>query len=186
MESVLKGKLTLLDYLKLEEDFEVKHEFFNGNLIEMPGATIFHERVIKNLFLFLSKFEIQKQLELFFSGMKLLIPDKELVFYPDLMIGLKDGKDIRYLRDAVLVTEVLSPATRSYDQADKFIAYRTLPSLMYYLLIEPEYYHVTLYFKDDAGYWQSDTFRKLDQQISLPALEMAIPLAAIYEGLIWD
>jgi Uma2 family endonuclease len=186
MEKLLKGNLSLLDYLKLEEESEVRHEFFYGNLIEMPGATIYHERIIKNLFLLLSQVTLGKNLELFFSGMKLMVPEKGLVFYPDLMIGVKETNDTRFLSDAVFVAEVLSPATRSYDQADKFIAYRTLTSLKYYLLIEPEYYHAALFYLTEDGNWFSETFRKLNEEIALPHLSIKLSLADIYKGLAWD
>ena len=51
----------------------------------------------------------------------------------------------------VLVAEVLSPSTAAYDRGDKFIAYRRLPSLKEYLLIDPEQQQLELFRKGSDG-----------------------------------
>ena len=70
--------------------------------------------------------------------------------------------------------------------ADKFIEYRNLNSLEYYLLAEPEYYHVTLHSKTNQGVWMSETYRKLTDIIKLPLIGAELPLSEIYKGLEWD
>jgi Uma2 family endonuclease len=125
-------------------------------------------------------------MELFFSGMKLNIPGRNSYFYPDLMVGFADNKDPRFFQDAIFIAEVLSPGTRSFDMADKFLEYRHLPSLQYYLLAEPEYYHVTLQYKTTEGVWMSETYRKLTDIIKLPLMDADLPLAEMYKGLEWD
>jgi Uma2 family endonuclease len=37
------------EYFLLEESAEVRHEFINGNLIEMSGASREHHKICKNL-----------------------------------------------------------------------------------------------------------------------------------------
>jgi Uma2 family endonuclease len=53
----------------------------------------------------------------------------------------------------VLVAEILSPSTAAYDRGDKFIAYRTLPTLKEYLLIDPDHQQVELFRKGADGLW---------------------------------
>jgi Uma2 family endonuclease len=173
-------------YLLFAETAMVRHELFHSNLLEMPGATVYHERLIKNLYRMMSILTFPENLELFFSGMKLNIPGRNSYFYPDLMVGFVNQKDPRFFKDAIFIAEVLSPGTRSFDMADKFLEYRNLPSLQYYLLAEPEYYHVTLQYKTKEGVWMSETYRKLTDIIKLPLIGADLPLAEIYKGLEWD
>jgi Uma2 family endonuclease len=70
--------------------------------------------------------------------------------------------------------------------ADKFLEYRNLPSLQYYMLAEPEYYHVYLHSKNSEGLWMSETYRKLTDIIKLPLMDADLPLAEMYKGLEWD
>ena len=66
----------------------------------------------------------------------------------------------------VLLGEVLSPSTRTFT-VDKLIAYRTIPSLEFYLLVEPDYCHVTLNYKTEEGEWMAEVFNKITDDIKL-------------------
>jgi Uma2 family endonuclease len=186
---MIKGNTQLLtekDYLDLEASSQVRHELYNGNLIEMPGGTKFHERLIKNLFFLLGLNQIPDTYELFFSGMRLNIPGQNSFFYPDVLLAISSSGADTYFDDALFIAEVLSPRIRTFDTVDKFIEYRKLTSLQYYLLAEPEYYHVTLHYKAEDGTWQSDTYRKLTDIIKLPLIDAELPIAEVYKGLEWD
>jgi Uma2 family endonuclease len=174
------------EYLALEEKAQVRHEFINGNLYEMPGGTIYHERVIKNIFKGLLALPSNQELELFFSGMRINVKESGNYYYPDVLVVSSSNADLRFYKDAVFLAEVLSPSTRTFDMVDKFIEYRKLPSLQYYMLVEPEYYHVTLHQKNAEGQWESDTFRKLTDSIPLPALGISLLLSELYKGMLWD
>lgn len=186
MITTFTRNMTDAEYLLFDQTALVKHELYHSNLLEMPGATIYHERLIKNLYRLLAVLTFPENMELFFSGMKLNIPGRNSYFYPDLMVGFADNIDPRFLQDAIFIAEVLSPGTRSFDMADKFIEYRNLNSLEYYLLAEPEYYHVTLHSKTNQGVWMSETYRKLTDIIKLPLIGAELPLSEIYKGLEWD
>ena len=62
------------------------------------------------------------------------------VFYPDLMVTC-DKADLAtemIFRAPKVIVEVLSPSTQSYDRGLKFAAYRRLPSLQEFILIDPD------------------------------------------------
>lgn len=64
-------------YLELEETAQVRRELYHGNLIEMPGGTIFHESLILNISFMLKSFFSISDYKVFVSGLKLKIsPDK--------------------------------------------------------------------------------------------------------------
>ena len=54
---------------------------------------------------------------------------------------------------AKLVVEVLSPATAAFDRGDKFAAYRLLPTLQEYLLIDTDKRRCDLYRRGADGLW---------------------------------
>jgi Uma2 family endonuclease len=185
MITVSKGPISEAEYLAMEEQSQVRHELYHGNLIEMPGGTIYHETVVMNIAFILKTFFEKAGFKVFATGLKLkLASDK--YFYPDILLTNEIFQNKLYSTEPIFLIEVLSPATRTFDMVDKFIAYRTISSLEYYLLVEPEYYHATLHFKSADGTWQSETYRKLTEEIKLPKLDISLPLSAIYKGLEWD
>jgi len=185
MITTSKTTITEIEYLLFEETAQDRHEFYQGNLIQMPGGTIFNETLILNISLFLNAFFCKSDFKVFASGLKLRL-NPEKYFYPDVMLTNEKFSEIRFANAPIFIAEVLSPATRTFDMVDKFLDYRSLPSLQYYLLAEPEYYHVTLHTKGADGTWQSDTYRKLTDLIDLPLIGAKLPMAEIYQGLVWE
>ena len=53
----------------------------------------------------------------------------------------------------MLVVEVLSPSTAAYDRGEKFDAYRLLPTLQEYLLVDPAARRCDLYRRGADGLW---------------------------------
>ena len=64
---------------------------------------------------------------------------------------------------------------------DKFIQYRKIETLNYYLVAEPEKFLVLLNFKNEKGEWEMITFTQKDEIISLPKLNITLSLADIYK-----
>ncbi|MBD0368566.1 MAG: Uma2 family endonuclease, partial [Flavisolibacter sp.] len=77
--------------------------------------------------------------------------------------------------------EVLSPSTHIMDTVDKYIAYTTIPSLKYYLIVEPETVYVTLYSKNGDGKWEAMSYVRKTDVIPLPLLEISLPLSEVYK-----
>jgi len=78
--------------------------------------------------------------------------------------------------------EVLSEATRVKDMTDKFIQYRKIDTLDYYLLVEPEKILVLLNFKNEKREWEMVSFTQKDEIISLLKLNISLSLAGIYKN----
>ena len=86
---------------------------------------------------------------------------------------------------SLLLAEVLSPSTRVNDLTDKFLAYQQFTSLHYYLIAEPDFCQVTLFYKGETGEWESELFRKPTDILQLEKLAVQFPLSDIYEGIDW-
>ena len=60
------------EYFRMEEAGELRHEFINGNLVEMSGASRKHHKICKNLLRILENLLIEKKYEVFIENMKVL------------------------------------------------------------------------------------------------------------------
>lgn len=81
-----------------------------------------------------------------------------------------------------LLFEILSPSTKDYDRGGKFQLYRDIPTLKEYILLDPESIHVEAFRINNSGHWELEEYKATSENLSLPALDTAIPLTEIYTG----
>lgn len=171
------------EYFRMEEAGEQRHEFINGNLIEMSGASREHHFICQNIFLALLYAAKPLGFKVFIENMKVKIQNENQFYYPDIFITKEAQTDAnKYVQfEPELIVEVLSETTRAKDLVDKFIQYRKIKTLNYYLLVEPEKYLVLCNFKNDQGEWDMISYTNADEIISLPALNISLSMADIYK-----
>jgi Uma2 family endonuclease len=145
--------LSVEDYLAGENDGTVRHEFVNGMVYAMAGASERHTMIKLNVAGLLNS-TVDENCRVFDGDMKLnIIEDADQRFYyPDVFVACGSNDDAQHARnDAVLVIEVLSPSTRRLDRYEKFDAYKQVPSLAEYLLIEQQFAQVEV-FRRSTGW----------------------------------
>jgi len=115
--------------------------------------------------------------------MKVQIVNENQFYYPDIFITKEPETDAnKYVQfQPELIVEVLSNATRTKDMVDKFIQYRKINSLVYYLIVEPEKCLVLCHAKDEKGEWDMTSYTKNDEIISLSSLNISLPVQDIYK-----
>ncbi len=82
-----------------------------------------------------------------------------------------------------VVVEVLSPSTRKIDRFTKLEEYRRHPSLRHILLVDPDSVAAKLYTRADEGAWFDEDLVGGEAVIALPAIDVTLPLSALYERL---
>ncbi|WP_008312101.1 Uma2 family endonuclease [Leptolyngbya sp. PCC 6406] len=173
------------DYLDLEVASEMRHEYINGEIVPMTGGTPNHNRIIRNLCTALTLAVRGQAYEVFIADQRLWIPDAQIYTYPDVMVvageltyqpGRRDT-----LTNPLLIVEVLSPSTRSYDRGDKFAAYRTIPTLAEYLRVDQSSYQIEHYAKTGAKQWLLQVYDQPETTLQLTTLEVEIALTDIYD-----
>ena len=123
------------------------------------------------------------------SDLYVRIEPVDLSTYPDAMVicgktsFAKDSE--RVVDNPVLVVEVLSPSTQTYDQGEKFAAYQQLDSLREVLFISQDRPTVEYWQKSPSG-WISTTAEGLASTLILSQLQISIPLAELYRRVTWD
>lgn len=110
--------------------------------------------------------------------MKVKIENENQYYYPDIFITKEaETNENGYVQfEPELIVEVLSETTRAKDLVDKFIQYRKIKTLDYYLLVEPEKYLVLCNFKNEQGEWDMISYTNAEEIISLPALNISLSM----------
>jgi len=115
--------------------------------------------------------------------MKVLTPDR-LAYYPDVMVVCGEEPEDEYLETGpCLIVEVVSPNTAPTDRREKLLAYRNIPTLGAYLVVEQERRHIERHFRGEDGVWRSaDHVDEGGLPVPCPP-GAELSLDEVYEGL---
>jgi len=179
--------ISLEEYRNLETIAEVKHEYHDGEIIEMTGGSINHNSILINLIVLLKLALRGTNYRLQSSDLRLWIPQYNRGLYPDLMIIageplFSDNRNDEILNPCLII-EVLSPSTSGYDRGDKFRYYRSIPQLNQYLLVSQGEILIESYSKTSENNWLLQEYTPARGIISLDSLGISLNLADIYEGI---
>ena len=176
--------LSVADYLALEERSEIKHEYINGEIYAMAGASVRHNQIAGNLFARLLTHLRGSPCQVFFADVKLHLQEQgeEIFYYPDLMVCCDpNDRDPYYRTRPCLLVEVLSEGTARIDQREKLFAYARLDSLQAYLLLEQDRIGAALHWREN-GDWRRTEFNDARAELTLPCAGLTVTLAELYEG----
>ncbi|MDG4597656.1 MAG: Uma2 family endonuclease [Candidatus Contendobacter sp.] len=176
--------LSVEDYLAFEERSEIKHEYINGEIYAMAGASVRHNRIAGNLFARLLAHLRGSPCQVFFADVKLHLKElgADIFYYPDLMVCCDpNDRDPYYRTRPCLLVEVLSSGTARTDQREKLFAYARLDSLQGYLLLEQDRIGAALHWREGSD-WRRAEFSDPDAELTLPCAGLTIRLAELYEG----
>ncbi|MBD2507077.1 Uma2 family endonuclease [Nostoc muscorum FACHB-395] len=173
------------EYLELEVISEYRHEYIDGEIIPMTGGTPNHNQIAGNFYAALN-FALKRQpYRVFIADQRLWIPKKQIHTYPDVMVvaGSLEFSEGRTdtITNPLVICEVLSKSTRSYDLDEKFAAYRTIPSFQEYVLIDQYKNHVEQYSKTDENKWIFSECEEESTILTLSSIQFQIPLSDIYD-----
>src|SRR5437588_10225707 len=122
-----KIHLTPEEYLALERKAQVRSEYLDGDMVAMSGGSREHNLIVGNIVGELSLQLKGHPYEVYPSDMRVKVSATGLYTYPDIMIvyGEPHLEDQRRdtLLNPVVIFEVLSESTESYDRGAKFAHY---------------------------------------------------------------
>lgn len=180
-----KIALTVQDYLDIERESETKHEYLDGAIVAMVGASPAHNRIQTSLIAQLYPRLRRQSCEIFGGDMRVRIERLNMYTYPDLSVVCGTPTFIGPAPDALLkptlLVEILSPSTEMYDRVKKFWRYRQLPSLREYVLIAQDRPMIEHYIRQDDGTWNWSAAEELGGTIALPTIGCTLELAEVYE-----
>jgi Uma2 family endonuclease len=180
-----KSPMTPEEYLAFEKTSEIRHEYIDGELYAMAGASKFHNIISGNLYILLRDKLRESGCQTFIADVKVKLQEGRKFFYPDLLVSCdpNDDSDDFIVSNPRVIIEVLSPSTKSFDQTQKFLYYRTLSSLQEYLLIGTEHPFIQCYQRQTQDIWTVHFYEGIEVIAHIESLELDLPMSDIYEGV---
>jgi Uma2 family endonuclease len=129
-------RLSVEEYLTLEENDDYKHEYVNGSIFAMTGASRKHATISLNIASFLRNSLRGSGCDVFISDMKVYAKAANSFYYPDVVIECNNAlKHDQYSDSPTIIFEVLSKSTVTTDRREKLVAYQKIDSLQSYVLV---------------------------------------------------
>jgi len=179
-----KNRITRAEYLSLERtSLDIKHEFFDGELFAMVGASRQHNRINMNLARELGiKFKADNfRCEAFSNDMR--VKTENSYVYPDIIITCGDAEfednEFDTLINPVVIMEILSDSTELFDRTKKFFHYRKIPTLQEYILVSQHECWVEKYTRQN-DIWRYQSYEGIDQILKIESADCELPLSEIY------
>lgn len=178
-------RMTEGEYLEFERADEIRHEFLDGDIFAMTGASEAHNLIAGNFFAILHLQMRGRSCKLYFADMRVKVPLSRLYTYPDITAVCGEAKFgdgyLDTLLNPVLIVEVLSPSTERYDRGKKFQFYRDLPSLQEYVLVAQDSPRIERYVRQADDVWQLTDVKGFEAHLELVSIGCTVALADVYE-----
>lgn len=179
----LHGTITVQEYLDGELSSEERHEFRDGIVTAMAGASRRHERVSMNLSSRIFEHLRGMPCEVFKSDMKLRLEIYGRMFflYPDIMVSCDPfDEEAQFLTAPKLIIEVLSE-NEVRDRVEKFLMCQRIPPLEEYAVVSqwhdrPE---VTV-FRRDSGWEPGETHTT--GEVTFESIGLTVRVESLYRA----
>jgi Uma2 family endonuclease len=185
MSANIARKYTLEEYIAIEEASEIKHEFRDGQILAMAGASPEHAGITGDL-----TYLIRSQLRggscrVYPADLRVRVTPGGRYSYPDLVVSCDtpvfDDTKPQALINPRLIIEILSESTATYDRGDKFHAYRQIASLTDYVLVAQDRASIEHYQRQgESNLWLYQAVEGLDATLVIGGLNLTLPLVDVY------
>ena len=181
--AAVQTSLTPKEYLAFERKATTKHEYLNGQIVAMSGASFAHNFLTVNIATSLNIQLMEGECRVATSDMRVKVTQIDSYFYPDVVVvcgePIPEDNVFDTLLNPTLIVEVLSPLTEIYDRGEKFEHYQQITSLKDYILISQDEVHVEHYCRQGSR-WLRSEFRELVDVFSLLSIDCELRLQDVY------
>lgn len=177
-------QLTVRQYLALEAESEIRHEYIDGEIFPMTGGTLNHDDIVINLISALLPQLADSNCRLHTSHMRVGVSPTRYL-YPDLsaVCGEAETDDgTTTLLNPTFVVEVTSPPSIERDRVRKVELYGDIPSVQGYLILDQERVFAHWFTRSESG-WHLRQFSDLSDEITLEPLGCTLRLEDVYRSI---
>lgn len=185
-----KSFITPEEYFQMDDASEEKLTFYRGEIFAMVGARFEHNQICTNIG---AHFNTVLPESCFIVGaaMRVQVEEETHYTYPDIAVvcgppEFLDAQKRNTLLNPVLIAEVLSKSTQSFDRGDKFASYRKIDTLKHYLLVDQYAVHIEHFYKNTRGHWELAEKHRLDDVLELTHIACDLPVREIYRRIDLD
>jgi Uma2 family endonuclease len=189
MSAVPEPRYTWEEYLRLERQSDVRHEFHDSLVVPIQAATRAHAQIVANLTTSLRTRFRGTPCRVYSQALRVWVPSQRRALYPDLVAlcgehSFQDSERDTLLNPSLII-EVLSDSTQDYDHGAKFAYYRGIPTFREYLLVSQRERLIERYLKDEEhpARWFFEEFRPEFGALQLRAVPHALGFDEVYEDV---
>ncbi len=181
--SAYKLPITAAEYLEGELRAETRHEFVDGRVYAMSGASRRHNEISLDLASSLKAHLRGGPCRTYIEAVKVQIADDlgEGYYYPDVFVACEPGDDDSHVvSNPKLIIEVLSDSTSRIDRTDKLTNYKRIPSVEEIVLIEQEWPEILVFRRSER--WRRNLYTQFGTIVRLDSINYSAPLATFYQS----
>lgn len=180
---------TVEEYLAFEREASEKHQYIDGEIVAMAGASREHNLIGLN-----TASEIRFQLkgktcEVYANDMRVRMKP-EHYGYPDVVVvcGEPEFADNEFdvLLNPTAIIEVLSASTKLRDRTEKLEDFRKIDSLQECLLVEQKKIFIQHYIKQTPNQWLLRIYENADEVVKMESVGCEIAVSDIYLQVKFD
>jgi Uma2 family endonuclease len=177
------------EYLAMSAVAAERHEYVDGQVLDMAGGDADHAIVIANVVLLLGNALRggPGRCRPYTSDLRVWAPVVRSWVYPDVTVvcgpverSRRPGDRIS-ITNPVVVVEVVSPGSESYDREDKLRIYRAVHTVRDYVVIDPKDRTIEHWSRMDGDEWDHRVV--LDGAVTLTGVPATLPHAGVFEDL---
>jgi len=175
--------ITPAEYLEGERVSEIRHEYIDGKVYAMAGASADHNEICGDVYTILKNHLRSSPCRVFMEAVKVELSDDlgDAFYYPDVFVTCEPkGEDTHVMREPKLIIEVISPSTARHDRGEKLAAYKRIPSVEEIVLVEQEWPEIFVTRRSDN--WKRHIYTMMDSEIELASVGLIIKVADIYQS----
>jgi Uma2 family endonuclease len=173
------------EYLEAERRAETKHEYLDGQVFAMSGASLQHNLIVGNLVGCLHAQIAGRDCVALPSDMRLRVPASRYYTYPDVTVVCGkpqlDDEHRDILLNPTMLVEVLSDSTERYDRGRKAKHYRRIESLEEYLLVAQHEPRIEQYRRQGEREWVFTEAFGLEERVELTSIACELALIDVYQ-----
>lgn len=182
------------EYLEWEDLQPIKYEYIDGEVFAMTGGILPHNSIAINLTTALKNHLRGSGCKVFMADAKVGISQNGPFHYPDVMVTCdqSDRTARKVIYHPILIVEVLSPGTESFDRGKKFSNYRRIDSLKEYVLIDTDRMAVECYRLNEREMWELNPYvpeetntEVIEINIHLQSIDFHFPITLLYEDVVF-
>ncbi len=171
------------DYLDIERDTPIRHEYRRGLVYAMASGSDNHARITINLLSFINVHLSSSHCRLYNGDVKVNYRD-DFYYYPDAFVTCDPrDRDDRYIkRYPKLIVEVLSSSTEIFDAGEKFEDYKNIESLEEYILISQDSQRVECHRRTTTNTWETSIY-EVNDRVMIESIDLEFEIGELYRGL---
>jgi Uma2 family endonuclease len=176
--------LTPEQYLAMEQKSHIKHEYIDGEVYAMAGASDAHVTISLNIAAALRTHLRNSGCRVYIADMKARIKSLNRFYYPDVMVTCdeRDKNKDNYKQFYCLIIEVLSDSTEAFDRGDKFIDYQQIETLKEYVLVNTKRGRIEAFRRNEEGLWLLQSYTG-SESFELKSIGFSGTMDLVYEDV---